>query len=77
MPITTVEIQEIPARWEEVIASVKEGTEIIVTAGAVPCARLIPLPANLPPVPGLNAGGFVIADDFDAPLPADFWTDES
>ena len=77
MPITTVEVQEIPTHWEEVIASVKAGTEIIVTAGAVPFARLIPLPTNQPRVPGLNAGGFVIADDFDAPLPDDFWTGES
>ena len=77
MPITTIEIQEIPTRWEEVIASVKAGTEIIVTAGAVPCARLIPLPVNQPRVPDLHPGAFVMADDFDDPLPDEFWLGET
>jgi antitoxin (DNA-binding transcriptional repressor) of toxin-antitoxin stability system len=77
MPAIRVAPQELSARWEELIALANAGTEILVTEGDAPCARIVPLVVGQARVPGLHPGAFVVADDFDAPLPADFWTDEA
>jgi antitoxin (DNA-binding transcriptional repressor) of toxin-antitoxin stability system len=79
MPSTTIEIHELPGRWSEVLSQAAEGTEIIVTEGDVPRAKLVPLPTPTEGarVPGLHPGAFVMADDFDAPLSEDEWVDAS
>jgi antitoxin (DNA-binding transcriptional repressor) of toxin-antitoxin stability system len=55
----------------------KEAGLILIEAGQ-PVARVIPLPE--PPqerVAPLNPGAFEIADDFEAPLPDEFWLGQS
>ncbi len=75
MTIKTIEIHEAQQHLAELIAQVAAGTEVILTDGQTPQARLVPLaPAAPRRVPGLHAGSITISSDFDAPLPADFWT---
>lgn len=72
---TTIEIQELPARWEEALALVSAGGEVLLTEGTIPRARLVPCQASPGPlVPGLHPGAIEPSADFDAPLPDDFWT---
>jgi prevent-host-death family protein len=73
MSTTTVEVQELQARFGEVLALAAAGTEVIVTEGQVPRARLVPLTAGHARVPGLHPGAIQTSEDFDAPLPDDFW----
>jgi prevent-host-death family protein len=48
------------------------GEEIIIAKNGVPLARLVPLDTqSLPRTPGGWEGRVQIADDFDAPLPAE------
>lgn len=48
------------------------GEEIIIAKNGVPLARLVPLEAqSMPRTPGGWEGRVQIADDFDAPLPAE------
>jgi prevent-host-death family protein len=48
------------------------GEEIIIAKNGVPLARLVPLEAQpIPRTPGGWEGRVQIADDFDAPLPAE------
>ena len=77
MSTTTVEAQELSARWAELIALARAGTEIIVTEGGAPSARLAPLAEGQARVPNLHPDAFVMADDFDAALPDEFWLGES
>lgn len=69
---STVEVQDIPSRWSELLASASAGNEVIVTEGDVPKARIVPLPR--PRVLGLHPGAIEISEDFDAPLPDELWT---
>ena len=39
--ITTIDIQELPARLEEALALAASGGEVILTEGAVPRARIV------------------------------------
>jgi antitoxin (DNA-binding transcriptional repressor) of toxin-antitoxin stability system len=74
MAATTIDITELPAKFAEMVSLAAAGTEVIVTEGNTPRARLVPLPAGQPRVAGLHAGAIKTTDDFDAPLPEDFWT---
>ena len=74
MPTTSIDVHELPARLDEIVKLANAGTEVIVTERNIPQAKLLPLGGSQPRIPGLNAGAWTIADDFDAPLPDDFWT---
>jgi antitoxin (DNA-binding transcriptional repressor) of toxin-antitoxin stability system len=74
MPTTRIEVQELPTRFAEVLSLAIAGTEVNVMEGAIPRARLVPLLASGPArIAGLHAGSMNASDDFDAPLPDDFW----
>ncbi len=74
MSTTTVEVRELQARFGEMLSLAAAGTEVIVTEGQVPRARLVPLVPGAARIPGLHPGAIQTSDDFDAPLPDDFWT---
>jgi antitoxin (DNA-binding transcriptional repressor) of toxin-antitoxin stability system len=72
MSSVTIDIRDLPGRFAELLATAAKD-EIIITDGQVPRAKLVPLPSGQPRVPGLHPGAIAIADDFDAPLPDNFW----
>ncbi|HIE48090.1 TPA: toxin-antitoxin (TA) system antitoxin [Candidatus Bipolaricaulota bacterium] len=74
----TVDVREAQTPLEELLSLVVTGTEIILTEGSTPIARLVPvaLPTT-PRVAGLHAGAIWISDDFDEPLPEEFWAGEA
>jgi antitoxin (DNA-binding transcriptional repressor) of toxin-antitoxin stability system len=74
MATTTIDIKELPARFLEIVSQAATGTDVIVTEGDIPRARLVPLAPVPVRIPGLHAGAIHTADDFDAPLPEEFWT---
>lgn len=69
----TVDVHELPARFAELVAFAAAGNEVLVADGAQPRVRLVALTANKPRVLGLHPGAFEPHDDFDAPLPEEFW----
>jgi prevent-host-death family protein len=68
----TVNIHEAKTQFSKLIEAVSQGEEIVIARAGKPTARLVPLQA-IKPVrkPGALKGKIHIADDFDAPLPAD------
>ncbi len=80
MTTKTIDVREMQPNLDELLSLVGDGTEVILTDGEVPLARLVPLntpPANdaaRPRIPGLHAGAIWTSDDFDEPLPDEFWT---
>lgn len=74
MPVpTTIDIRELPARLDEILALTAAGAEVVLTDGTTPRARVVPLAPPAGRVPGLHPGAFQPAADFDAPLPDEFW----
>lgn len=72
---TTIDIRELPVRWEEALALVSSGCEVLLMDGTTLRARLVPCQAPTGTrVPGLHEGAIQPAADFDAPLPDEFWT---
>lgn len=76
MQIRTVDVNEAQANLRELLSLVLEGTEIVLTEGDTPLARLVSI-APQPKTPrkaGLHTGAIWTSDDFDEPLPEEFWT---
>jgi len=76
MQTETIDFAEVQSRWRELIAMARAGTEVLITDGGKPLARLIPVaaPRTVPRTPGLHPGAIRTSDDFDAPLADDFWS---
>jgi antitoxin (DNA-binding transcriptional repressor) of toxin-antitoxin stability system len=73
MAQTLIEVHDLPARWPEIVSLALAGADVIVTEGDSPRVRLVPVSPDGPRTPGLHAGAIRTTDDFDAPLPDDFW----
>jgi antitoxin (DNA-binding transcriptional repressor) of toxin-antitoxin stability system len=73
----TVDLDEAQMNLKELSSLVLAGTEIILTEGSTPLARLVPIvPLTEPRTAELHPGAIWISDDFDAPLPDEFWLGE-
>ena len=73
MSTTTVDVQELSARFAEFIGLAAAGSEVLITENHLPVARLVPLTPGQARIPGLHAGASSTSHDFDAPLSDDFW----
>src|ERR1043166_445759 len=73
--VVTVNIHQAKSQLSALLKRAQEGEEVIIAKANKPVARLVPLSGQPKKrIAGLHAGkGFWMADDFDAPLPAEFW----
>lgn len=74
----TIDVQEAQMSLKDLLSLVVEGTEIVLTEGSTPLARLVPITLpTTPRIAGLHSGEIWASDDFDQPLPEEFWTGEA
>ena len=73
MQVKNIDITTHQPPLAELLKLLEDGSEIILAAAGRQVARL--LPANTPPkrIAGLHEGQGWVSDDFDAPLPGEFW----
>ena len=74
MQTKTVDVHEAQTHLVELLSLVTAGTEIILTEGSTPLARIVPMAGATPRVAGLHLGAIWTSADFDEPLPEEFWT---
>jgi len=67
----TIDIKKKPPDLKILLSLVADGTEIVITDNDTPIARLVQIGKR---VAGLHAGTIRMSDDFDEPLPDEFWT---
>ncbi|HEY9634999.1 MAG TPA: toxin-antitoxin (TA) system antitoxin [Coleofasciculaceae cyanobacterium] len=69
MSTRTVDVLEVQLSLEELLSLVRGGTEIVLTEGSTPLARLVPIASQTTPrIAGLHPSSIWISDDFDEPL---------
>lgn len=74
MPTKTIEVHEVPSHLAELLALIAAGTEVILVQDNTPLARLVPINVSSKQrIAGLHIGSTWVSEDFDAPLPDDFW----
>ncbi len=70
-----VNIHDAKTQFSKLIEAVANGQEVIIARSGKPTARLVPMQSDaVQRRPGALKGTMRIADDFDAPLPADLLT---
>ena len=72
----TVSVDEAQENLQDLLAKALAGNEVIITEHGKPVARMVPVPvaaANKKGVAGLNRGTIWTSEDFDQPLPDEFW----
>jgi len=71
----TFNVHEAKTHLSELLERAAAGEEIVIAKANKPIAKLVAIaPRSKKRIAGLNAGGITyIADDFDAPLPDEFW----
>lgn len=74
MPTQTISIDKIEKQLSDLLAIVAKGNGIVITQNGKPLARLEPVaPTKKKRIAGLNRGMIQTSEDFDAPLPDEFW----
>ncbi|MEZ4707480.1 MAG: hypothetical protein R3A44_09755 [Caldilineaceae bacterium] len=77
MSVMRIDISEIQNRIWELLPLINSGNEVIVTQAEKPVMRLAPIMTQSQKrIAGLHKGMGWMSDDFDAPLPEDFWLGE-
>ena len=66
----TIDVGKEPPDLRVLLSLVAQGTEVVLTEGDTPIARLVPVGKR---VAGLHAGAIRTSEDFDEPLPDEFW----
>jgi len=75
MEIKTVDITEAQASLPELVLLANTGVEIVLTKNSTPVASLVPMKSpGGERIPGLHPDAIKTSDDFDQPLPDEFWT---
>jgi len=74
MQTKTVNVHEAQTHLVELLSLVAAGTEIILTEGSTLLARIVPMAEATPRVADLHPGAIWTSEDFDDPLPDEFWT---
>jgi prevent-host-death family protein len=70
----TVDVREAQENLTELVSEVAAGTEVILTQESIPVVRMVPIVSSTPlRVAGLHPGAIWTSDDFDEPLPDEFW----
>jgi antitoxin (DNA-binding transcriptional repressor) of toxin-antitoxin stability system len=74
MVTKTVDITQMQAVKEYLLSLLEKDTEIILTEGDIPLAKLTQVEQKKSKrVAGLHPGAMTMHDDFDEPLPDSFW----
>ncbi|NUO81049.1 type II toxin-antitoxin system Phd/YefM family antitoxin [candidate division KSB1 bacterium] len=75
MNTQTVTVEDAQTRLAELLNLAQAGNEIIIAQGDQPVARLVAIAETKPKrrVAGLHRGKIWMSDDFDAPLPDEYW----
>jgi antitoxin (DNA-binding transcriptional repressor) of toxin-antitoxin stability system len=79
MVLKHIDLDTTAITLEELLQELSMETEILLTRGDVPVAKIAPPPSETTPlkrVLGLHEGEGWISDDFTAPLPESFWLGE-
>ncbi|MGH9899666.1 MAG: type II toxin-antitoxin system Phd/YefM family antitoxin, partial [Pyrinomonadaceae bacterium] len=71
----TVSVDEAQNKLQDLLGQALAGNEVIITQRGTPVARLVPVMAHSrrKRVAGLNRGTVSTSEDFDEPLPDEFW----
>ncbi len=73
-----VDIGEAKNQLPELVLLAQKGDAVIISEHNKPLAKIVPVNlSHRPRIPGLNRGKIWISEDFNDPIPDEFWTGEA
>jgi antitoxin (DNA-binding transcriptional repressor) of toxin-antitoxin stability system len=70
----TIELLNEPTSLEVVLELAEKEAGVVLTKSGQPIAQVLPIAHPVKPrIAPLHPGGMDVSDDFDAPLPDEFW----
>lgn len=73
MQTETIDMNEAQAHFKSLVHRVVSGIHVILSENRRPVAHILPIGGR---VAGLHVGAIWTSDDFDAPLPDAFWSED-
>ena len=73
MKTEMMDVNDAQAHLKELIQRVISGVHVVLSENEKPVAQILPLTSR---IAGLHAGSIWTSDDFDDPLPEEFWSGE-
>ena len=72
--MTHIDVRDLPGKLREALALASSGEEVLLTDGPAARGRLVPVvdPAG-ERIANLHPGSIDVSEDFDEPLPDEFW----
>lgn len=78
MSSPTINLDHVKQQLADLLALVEQNGDIVIAQDGTPLARIVSMsPPKKRRTAGLNRGMIWTSDDFDAPLPDDFWLGNS
>ncbi len=77
MATKIIAADDMQAKIPDILALISKGDDIIIEKDSRPFAKLTAISGAVRKrIPGLNRGEIWVSDDFDEPLPDEFWLGE-
>lgn len=74
MTTLTIDIRDAQSQLLQLFSLARQGQEIVIAENEVPIVRFVPVPKPTQHrIAGLHRGAMRMHDDFNDPLPDDFW----
>lgn len=74
MPATTIDVQDAQTQLQRLVTLALKGGDVVIAKDNVPLVRLVPVQAQTKArMASLHKGAMQMSDDFNKPLPDDFW----
>ena len=71
-----VNVHEAKTHLSRLLERVEAGEEVVIARAGIPVARIVPIDAKRPKVPGRLKGKITVGPDFFDPVPDEFWFSE-
>jgi antitoxin (DNA-binding transcriptional repressor) of toxin-antitoxin stability system len=71
--VKTIDLSVTQVQLNDLLEEIREGNEIILVEGGTPLARMGPVSSEGKRVLGLFPNTVKMSDDFNDPLPGEFW----
>jgi prevent-host-death family protein len=75
MTATTIDVQDAQAQLMQLLALALKGGDVVIAKDNVPLVRLVPVkPQEKVRTAGMHKGAIRMREDFNEPLPDEFWS---
>ena len=75
MTVTTIDVHDAQTQLLQLLTLALKGGDVVIAKDNVPLVRLVPVqPPSKARTAGLHQGAMRTSNDFNAPLPDEFWS---